>query len=101
MILTAKVFIGIYQICHPNTKKNSGVTNTIDSENSIISLLKIGPSVAKKTVKPYNGNTISRVVDSFVLMPIQNEMKFEIKQLVRKKSSDYMGLTNHLLKTID
>ena len=45
---------------------------------------------------------INRVVDSFVLKPIQNdEVKSQIKELVGKKSSDYMGLTNHLLKTIN
>ena len=45
---------------------------------------------------------INRVVDSFVLKPVQNdEVKFKIKQLVGKKSSDDMGLTNHLLKTIN
>ena len=44
----------------------------------------------------------NRVVDSFVLKPIRNdEVKYEIKELVGKKSSDYMGLTNHLLKTIN
>ena len=44
----------------------------------------------------------NRVVDSFVLKPVQNdEMMFEIKQLVGKKSSDYMALTNHLLITIN
>ena len=44
----------------------------------------------------------NRVVDSFVLKPIRNdEVKYEIKELVGKKSFDYMGLTNHLLKTIN
>ena len=31
----------------------------------------------------------------------KRRVKLEIKQLVGKKSSDYMGLTNHLLKTIN
>ena len=45
---------------------------------------------------------INCVVDSFVLKPVQNdEVKFKMKQLVGKKSSDYMGLTNHILKTIN
>ena len=48
--------------------------------------------ISKKIEKPYNGNMINRVVDAFVLKPVQNdEEKFEIKQLVGKKSSDYMG----------
>ena len=42
---------------------------------------------------------INRVVDSFVLKRVQyDEVRFEIKQIVRKKSSDYVGLTYHLLK---
>ena len=52
-------------------------------------------------MKPYNGNMINRVVDYFVLKPVQNdEVKFDMKQLGENKSSDYMGLTNHLVKTI-
>ena len=40
--------------------------------------------------------------DSFVLKPVQDDkMKFALKQLVGKKTSDYMDLTNHLLKTIN
>ena len=62
----------------------------------------IGPSIAMKIEKPYDGNTINRVVYLFVLKPVQNnEMKLEIKQLVGKRSCDFMGLTNHLLKTIN
>ena len=78
------------------------MTNTIDSETLNNFFINIGPSLAKKIEKPYDGNMINRVVDSFVLKPIQNdEVKSEIKKLVGKKSSDYMGLTNHLLKTIN
>ena len=44
----------------------------------------------------------NRVVDAFVLKPAQNdEVKFEIKKLVGKKGFNYMGLTNHLLKSIN
>ena len=90
------------QICHPNKKTKSEITNTIDSETLNNFFINIGPSLAKKIEKPYDGNMINRVVDSFVLKPIQNdEVKSEIKELVGKKSSDYMGLTNYLLKTIN
>ena len=45
---------------------------------------------------------INRVVDSFVLKPVQNDKaKIDIKHLDEKKSSDCMGITIHLLKTID
>ena len=86
MIPTAKVFIRINQICHPNTKRKSEITNIIDSKTRKNFFVNIGPSVARKIEKPYIGNMINRVVDSFVLKPVQNdEAKFEIKQLVGKK----------------
>ena len=98
-----KSFYGyLNQTCHPNTKRKLEITNTIDTETLNNFFVNIGPSLSKKIEKPYNGNMINRVVDSFVLKPIRtNEMKFEIKQPVGKKGSDYMGLTNHLLKTIN
>ena len=90
------------QIFHPNPKRKSEITNTIDSETLKNFFVNIGPSLSKKIEKPYNGKMINRVVCSFVLKPLQNEeANFELKHLVGKKSSDYMGLTNHLLKTIN
>ena len=78
------------------------MANTIDSETLNNLFLNIGPSIAKKIVKPYDGNTINRVVDSFVLKKVRkDDVKLQIKQLVWKKSSDNMGLTNHLLKAIN
>ena len=53
------------QICHPNTKRNLEITNTIDSATLNIFFVNIGPSLATKIEKPYNGNMINRVVDSF------------------------------------
>ena len=53
------------QICHPNKKTKSEITNTIDSETLNNFFINIGPSLAKKIEKPYDGNMINRVVDSF------------------------------------